>query len=93
MPAQGETVKEQLDTVFHRDGLDAALEYAEQTMKAYRRCAKPQANGKKHFAHVMPFRPHFVRSILYLRPILKKKALLKAQDEAFIMTLIAHTEK
>lgn len=64
-------MKEQLETVFKREGVEAMFLYARQTLSVYRKCARPQANGTNHFAHLMPFRPHFVRSIRQLRTILR----------------------
>lgn len=60
----------QLKAVDDRDGFDAMLAYAARTLAIYRECARPQRDGKKHFAHIESFRPHFVRSILQLRTIL-----------------------
>lgn len=84
-------MKEQLDTIFRRDGLSATLDYAKQTLSVYRKCARPQPNGKKHFAHAMPFRPHFVKSIIYLRRVVKQEKFLR-ENEALIMTSILHAE-
>jgi len=84
-------VKEQLDTVFRRDGLPAMLDYAKQTLQVYRACARPQRDGKDHFSHTMPFRPHFVRSIIYLRSLLRKEKFLR-ENEALIMTAFLHNE-
>jgi hypothetical protein len=84
-------VKEQLDVVFRRDGLPAALDYAKQTLEIYRKCARPQRDGRKHFAHAVPFRPHFVRSIIHLRGLLKQEKFLR-ENEALIMTALLHTE-
>lgn len=62
-------MKEQIETVKQRDGVEAANQYAKQTLSVYRRSAK----DRKHFAHIMPFRPHFVRSMIYLRKYLKEQ--------------------
>jgi plasmid stabilization system protein ParE len=62
---------EQIEWVVRRDGEAAARQYAEQTLRQYRAAAKPQPDGRQHFAHVMPFRPHFVRSIVLLRQYLR----------------------
>jgi hypothetical protein len=64
-------VQEQIEVVARRDGEAAARQYAEQTLRQYRSAAKPQADGGQHFAHVMPFRPHFVKSIIELRHYLR----------------------
>ena len=56
-------MKEQIQAVANRLGMSAADEYAARTLQVYRKCAK----DRKHFAHIMPFRPHFVRALLYLR--------------------------
>jgi hypothetical protein len=56
-------VKEQFEAVLRNQGLAEADLYAARTLKIYRKCAQ----DRKHFAHIMPYRPHFVRSILWLR--------------------------
>jgi hypothetical protein len=62
---------EQLATVRERDGYEAMRDYAQRTLDTYRRCARPQRDGTKHFAHVDTFRPHFVISMLQLRSLLR----------------------
>jgi hypothetical protein len=62
---------EQVVFVKQRDGYDAALAYAKQTLAAYRRATRPAADGRKTFAHVMPYRPHFVVSLIYLHNLAK----------------------
>lgn len=64
---------EQILFVADREGQAAAMFYARQTLKVYRQCAKPQRDGKKHFAHVSTFRPHFVRSIIAIRAFLRQQ--------------------
>ena len=54
---------QRLRFVEERDGKEAALAFAKQTLQSYRKAAQTQ----KHFAHCMPFRPHFVASLIVLR--------------------------
>lgn len=61
----------QLRAVQVRDGHDAMIDYARRTLSIYRECARPRRDGKKHFAHIDTFRPHFVRSILQIRALLR----------------------
>jgi hypothetical protein len=65
---------EQIQLVAQRDGPVFALAYARQSLRVYRQCARPQRDGKKHFAHAVPFRPHFVRAILTLRRVVRAPA-------------------
>jgi hypothetical protein len=60
-------VYEQIEVVYLRDGDAAAVQYAKQTLAVYRSCARPQKNGRKHFAHDSKFRRHFVQAITQLR--------------------------
>lgn len=62
---------EQVSFMYERDGLDAAINYAKQSLRMYRRCAKPKPDGSKHFAHTPIFRKHYVESIIYLRYFLR----------------------
>ena len=64
---------EQILFVAARDGQAAGMFYARQTLKVYRQCARPQRDGKRHFAHVATFRPHFVRSIIEIRRFLRQQ--------------------
>lgn len=61
----------QIETVRVRDGDTAATAYARQTLAIYRKCVPRLPNGQKHFAHSLPFRPHFIAAILYLRAYLR----------------------
>lgn len=62
---------DQIELVYRRDGAEAAIQYAKQTLSVYRNCARPQKNGRKHFAHERTFRPHFVKAIRKLRIYLR----------------------
>jgi hypothetical protein len=57
----------QINVVTERDGPDAALAYAKQCLRIYRECAR----NHNHFAHGNSFRPHYVRSILFLKKYIK----------------------
>lgn len=37
-------------------------------------------NGKRHHAHLMPYRPHFVREILAMRAVLRTRATSTIQS-------------
>ena len=65
---------DQLNMMMHRDGQEAAVAYAKQTLAIYRECAKRKPNKPVHFAHILPFRPHFVRAIMFLRSYLRNGA-------------------
>lgn len=65
-------MRKQIDVVAARDGAHAARAYAEQTLHIYRQCARRKPDGTKHFAHLLPYRPHFVEALVYLRHYLKE---------------------
>lgn len=63
-------MKIQIETVRLRDGDAAARAYARQTLAIYRQCVLRLPNKQKHFAHHLPFRPHFIAAMRYLRAYL-----------------------
>ena len=67
-------MKEQIEVVRLRDGEQAAREYAQRTLSAYRTAARYRnpETGKRHFAHYDTFRASFVRSMLSLRSYLRE---------------------
>lgn len=72
---------EQVAFVRQRDGYDAALAYAKQTLSAYRKAARLAANGRKTFAHVTPYRPHFVVSLRYLHKLVRTARSHRLSDQ------------
>ena len=58
-------MKDQIAFVEARDG--SAVDYCQRVLKAYRNAAKNRA----HHAHLLPYRSHFVRSILDIRGYLR----------------------
>ncbi|MEO8407939.1 MAG: hypothetical protein ABI476_05860 [Oxalobacteraceae bacterium] len=64
-------MKIQIEAVRMRDGDAAATAYARQTLAIYRKCVPRLPNRQQHFAHHWPFRPHFVKAMLYLRAYLR----------------------
>lgn len=62
---------DQLNSVEANLGREAMLDYATRTLSVYRVCARPQRNGRKHFAHDEKFRSHFVTSMWQLRKLLR----------------------
>lgn len=62
----------QIDQVASRDGSDAALAYAQQTLRAYRSAARVRdAAGRRHFAHDALYRRFFVNGICEIRDYLR----------------------
>lgn len=64
-------MKYQLLFMQSRDGTDAAIVYAKQTLKAYRQAARIRGVKGRHFCHEKTFRPHFVQGILDIREFLR----------------------
>lgn len=62
-----------INITIERDGMEAGIYYAKQTLRVYRAAARYRnpETGRRHFCHLMPFRPHFVRSIIEIREFLK----------------------
>ena len=66
--------QQQVESVIAEHGMAEGIDYARRTLAVYRGAAKfrhPETK-RRHFAHVMPYRPHFVASIIYLRKFLKE---------------------
>jgi hypothetical protein len=67
-------MQEQIAFIEQRDGKELAIEYAQRVLKAYRNAARYRNREMprvRHHAHFMPYRPHFVRSIIYIRNYLR----------------------
>jgi hypothetical protein len=62
---------------------DRPTEMLERQLSANRSAARYRnlENGRRHFAHVSPFRPHFVREIVLMRQVLKSRANHPANTE------------
>jgi hypothetical protein len=70
-------MKEQINLVCQRDGMEAGKQYALRVLAAYRNAARFRNAGnlkQRHFAHAMPYRPHFVRAIVEIRQFLKAQS-------------------
>lgn len=66
-------MRQQLEFVIQRDGMEGAREYAKRALQAYRGAARyrnPEKPSQRLFVHHMPYRPHYVRSIIELRRFL-----------------------
>lgn len=63
----------QISVVEQRDGRQAALEYAQRALSAYRAATKYRSGRRRHFAHDPVYRASFVKSILSLRSYIRQR--------------------
>jgi hypothetical protein len=66
------TMIEQINFIRDRDGIDGAVDYATRALDAYRKAARYRNGKTRHYCHIMPYRPHFVRSIIEIRQFLRE---------------------
>lgn len=66
-------MRDQIKFVEARDGTEAAIVYAKQTLKVYREAARKRGAKGRHFCHEKTFRPHFVRGIIEIRQFLREQ--------------------
>lgn len=69
-------MRQQIEYVANRDGMPAAVEYAQRALMAYRSAARyrnPEKPRQRHFVHIAPFRPHVVRGIIEIRQFLRQQ--------------------
>ena len=65
-------MRQQIAVVDERDGHNAALAYAAQTLRVYRSVAQfRDAFGRRHFAHDSVYRRSYVLAICELREYLR----------------------